>query len=278
MVRVVELSHHDDDVEMAEGVASSAPRASRLPTPGATVPVEQPPSAAAHVARQRESGRPSRAPSQGASGGALAAARELLRNPPSAAASPDALRQWRDDVDRLLHLAQASPSSARTGQRPPPGNAVVPYHRCQGGASASVRSPTVRSARTEDLWAELNRRRAGEDARVSLERASKRLLNIEGRNLNVDLDAAAPKPLGNTRIQAGTPVAGVSCTALADHLRAVAWPSKFRPHLPEKYDGTTNPSEFLQVYVTTITAAGGNDAVMASYFHVALTGPPELGS
>jgi hypothetical protein len=25
----------------------------------------------------------------------------------------------------------------------------------------------------------------------------------------------------------------------------VSWPPKFRPHLPEKYDGTSNPSEFL---------------------------------
>jgi hypothetical protein len=51
------------------------------------------------------------------------------------------------------------------------------------------------------------------------------------------------------------------------------WPPKFRPHLPEKYDGTSNPSEFLQVYITAITAAGRNTAVMASYFHVALTRP-----
>jgi hypothetical protein len=65
----------------------------------------------------------------------------------------------------------------------------------------------------------------------------------------------------------------VGSAALADHLRAVAWPSTFRPHLPKKYDGSSNPSEFLQVYITAITAAGGNDAVMASYFHVALTGP-----
>jgi hypothetical protein len=43
-------------------------------------------------------------------------------------------------------------------------------------------------------------------------------------------------------------------------------------HLPEKYDGTSNSLEFLQVDVTAITAAGGNTAVMASYFHVALTG------
>ena len=190
-----------DDVEMTEGVASSAPHASRLRAPGATVPMEQPPLAAARAARRQESGRPSRARSQAASGGALAAARELLRNPPAAAASPDALRQWRDNVDHLLHLAQASPSSARTGQRPPPGNAVVPYHRRQGGASASVRSPTVRGVQTEDLWAELNHRRAGEDARISVERARERRLNIEGRNLNADLDAvAAPKPPVNAQI------------------------------------------------------------------------------
>jgi hypothetical protein len=66
---------------------------------------------------------------------------------------------------------------------------------------------------------------------------------------------------------------GVGCVALADHLRVATWPPKFRPHLPEKYDGTSNSSEFLQVYVTAITAASGNTAVMASYFHVALTGP-----
>jgi hypothetical protein len=132
-----------------------------------------------------------------------------------------------------------------------------------------VHSPSVRSARTEDLRAELNRRRAGEDARVSIERARTRRLNIEGRSLAPELDAAVAKPQGLAQV----PVLGVGCAAVADHLRAVAWPSKFRPHLPEKYDGTTNLSEFLQVYITAITAVGGNEAVMASYFHVALTGP-----
>jgi hypothetical protein len=68
----------------------------------------------------------------------------------------------------------------------------------------------------------------------------------------------------------------MGCAALADHLRAVTWPSKFRLHLPEKYDGTSNPSEFLQVYITAITAAGGDTAVMATYFHVALSGPARI--
>jgi hypothetical protein len=136
-----------------------------------------------------------------------------------------------------------------------------------------VRSPSVRGARTDDLRAELNRRRAGEDARVSLERARERRQNFEGRNLDQDFGTAAPQTPRGTRFQTGIPLVGVGCAALADHLRAATWPPKYRPHLPEKYDGTTNPSEFLQVYVTAITAAGGNTAVMASYFHVALTGP-----
>jgi hypothetical protein len=68
-------------------------------------------------------------------------------------------------------------------------------------------------------------------------------------------------------------LAGVGYAALVDHLLTTTWSSKFRPHLLEKYDGTSNPSEFLQIYVTTITAAGGDTAVMATYFHVALSRP-----
>jgi hypothetical protein len=33
--------------------------------------------------------------------------------------------------------------------------------------------------------------------------------------------------------------------ALAPHLQMVVWPRKFKPNLPEKYDGTVNPDEFL---------------------------------
>jgi hypothetical protein len=65
----------------------------------------------------------------------------------------------------------------------------------------------------------------------------------------------------------------MGCAALADHLHVATWPSKFRPLLPEKYDDMSNSSEFLQVYVTAITAAGGDTAVMATYFHVALSRP-----
>jgi hypothetical protein len=125
--------------------------------------------------------------------------------------------------------------------------------------------------RSNDLRAELNRRHAGEDARIFLERAHERRQNVEGRDLDYDFAAVAPQIPTGAQIQAGVPLAGVGCAALVDHLRVATWPSKFWPHVPEKYDDTSNPSEFLQVYVTAITAAGRDTTVMATYFHVALS-------
>jgi hypothetical protein len=135
-------------------------------------------------------------------------------------------------------------------------------------ASTPDRTSLVRTAPTGDLQDELNRRRTGRDACASLEKTRGRC-----GNLGQDSAAVAPQVPGDARFQASIPLAGVSCAALVDHLHAATWPPKFRPHLPEEYDGTTNPSEFLQVYVTAITAAGGDTAVLATYFHVALSGP-----
>jgi hypothetical protein len=172
------------------------------------------------------------------------------------------MKQWWYDVDRLLGMAHSTSTRSRTRSS-----------RRQYEASAPVHSPSVRGAQTNDLRAELDRRRAGEDARVSLERARECHQNIGGRNLDQDFAAVAPQAPMGTRSQTGVPLAGVGYAALADHLHVASWPPKFWSHLPEKYDGTSNPSKFLQVYVTAITATGGNTAVMATYFHVALSGP-----
>ena len=150
-----------------EGEAtSSTPQVPNLPVPG---------TAAVHAARQHTASQASRTPSR-ASPGALSATRELLRHPPSSMASPGAMKQWRDDVDRLLGMAHSKSTRSR-----------LRSSRRQHEATTSVRSPSVRGAQTDDLRAELNRRRAGEDARVSLEGARERRLNIEGRNLDQEL-------------------------------------------------------------------------------------------
>jgi hypothetical protein len=171
MVHIVE--HHDfmpEDFLVEEEATSSTPRATNRHAPGAA--------AAVHSARQHTPAQTSRA--SRAAPGALSTARELLRHTPSSTASPGAMNQWRDDVDRLLSMAHSG--SARPRPR---------SSRRQHKASASVRSPLVRAAPTEDLRAELNRRRAGEDAPVSLERARERRQNVEGRNLDYDFAAVA---------------------------------------------------------------------------------------
>jgi hypothetical protein len=166
MVHIVE--HHDlmpEDFMLEEEAASSTPRATNLPAPGAA--------AAMHSARQHTPAQTSRASRVAL--GSLSATRELLRHPPSSMASPGAMKQWRDDVDRLLDMAHSG--SARPRPR---------SSRHQHEASASVRSPSVRAAPTEDLRAELNRRRVGEDALVSLERSNDLRAELNRRRAGED--------------------------------------------------------------------------------------------
>jgi hypothetical protein len=42
--------------------------------------------------------------------------------------------------------------------------------------------------------------------------------------------------------------------------------------LLKKYDGTVNPTKFLQIYPTSILTVGKDEVVMANYFTVAPTG------
>ena len=101
MARIDEFHVHP----MGEDAATTAPQAFRRPTPRA----------AAHGAQQHAAEHAPKAPAQAAPSEPLAAGRELLRNPPDLAASPDVMRQWRDDIDRLIILAQATPGSTGTG-------------------------------------------------------------------------------------------------------------------------------------------------------------------
>jgi hypothetical protein len=245
---MIHIAEHQDeaskDFPLEEGAASATPQESDYP---------------ALSAATMRSAQQHRSPSGLAPAGALSAARELLRHPPSSTASPRAMGQWRDDVDRLLGIAHIG------SIRPRPQSSRRRYN-----TSASVHSPSKRAAptqdlraklnrrrvaegtqvnleRPEDLWEELNRRRAGRDACLSLREACECRRSPESHNLEQGPAVVVPPGSGNARFQVGIPMTGVGCAALADHLRTVAWPAKFHPLLPEKYDGTTNPSEFLQV-------------------------------
>jgi hypothetical protein len=166
MVQIVEhRAETSEDFLVEEEAASSTPRVPIRPVPGTT---------AVHAAQQHTTVQTSRTPSRAAPG-ALSVARELLRHPPSSTASLGAMKQWRDDVDRLLGMANSGST------RPRPRSS-----RRQHEASTSVRSPSVRAAPTEDLRAELNRRRAGEDAPVSMERSNDLRAELNRRHAGED--------------------------------------------------------------------------------------------
>ena len=65
-------------------------------------------------------------------------------------------------------------------------------------------------------------------------------------------------------------MATAGCRAYTTELRSVAWPGKFKPDLPPRYEGMADPAEFLQLYELGIEAANGDEKVMANWFPMAL--------
>jgi hypothetical protein len=59
--------------------------------------------------------------------------------------------------------------------------------------------------------------------------------------------------------------------AYSQELKQVQWLVNFNPSGIEKCDGSTNPSEWLEVYQLTIEATGGDSHVMANYLPVCLS-------
>jgi hypothetical protein len=51
----------------------------------------------------------------------------------------------------------------------------------------------------------------------------------------------------------------------------VCWPLNFKPSGIEKYDGSTNPAVWLEVYQLTIEATGGDSYIVTNYLPVCLS-------
>jgi hypothetical protein len=60
--------------------------------------------------------------------------------------------------------------------------------------------------------------------------------------------------------------------ALVGPLRQVRWPDKFKTGNVDRYNGSSNPKEFIQVYQTVIEAVGGDDWAKANFLPTTLTG------
>jgi hypothetical protein len=80
-----------------------------------------------------------------------------------------------------------------------------------------------------------------------------------------------PSPPPRVLTRDATPIERSGFRALAGPLREVRWPAKFKVGHIDRYDGSSNPKEFIQVY-QTIEAAGGDDRVKVNFLPTALSG------
>jgi hypothetical protein len=60
---------------------------------------------------------------------------------------------------------------------------------------------------------------------------------------------------------------------LAPQLQVSPWPTNFRAGTYPKYNGSTNPAQYIMSYQVVIASSGGDDATMAKSFIIALEGP-----
>ena len=64
-------------------------------------------------------------------------------------------------------------------------------------------------------------------------------------------------------------------SAFSDRLRAIQWPTTFKPVGIEKFDGESDPKTWLRTYSIAVRAARGDNDIMAAYFPV-MMGPQAL--
>jgi hypothetical protein len=81
-----------------------------------------------------------------------------------------------------------------------------------------------------------------------------------------------PSPPPRVITRGVTPTRRGGFHALAGPLKEVRWLAKFKAGHIDRYDGSSNPEEFIQVYQTVIEAAGGDDRVKANFLPMALSG------
>nr|ABA91954.2 retrotransposon protein, putative, unclassified [Oryza sativa Japonica Group] len=203
--------------------------------------------------------------------GALQAAGALLRHPPVAHDPESPAQRWLDDVAKLVmtvrqRLDAGGRSSATKASGAATTGSASSRRRARRAAAAvrhSAATPSSTPPTREDLCGE-------PDARISIERRR------NGRRAPHATEGASSSGVsphhGRGDQPSVPPVGGVGCRAFVASLRNVRWPPRFRPTIAEKYDGSVNPAEFLQVYTTGIEAAGGDDRVMANFFPMALKG------
>ena len=81
---------------------------------------------------------------------------------------------------------------------------------------------------------------------------------------HIHYEEQPPQPLFNLPFDPTSP--------LSTALQRTPWPFSYKPTQLPKYNGSTDPTQFLLAYETTIASAGGNDSIMAKSFVMSYEG------
>jgi hypothetical protein len=65
---------------------------------------------------------------------------------------------------------------------------------------------------------------------------------------------------------------------LVPHLQVSPWPANFRAGTYPKYNGSTDPTQYIMSYQVAVPSSGGDDATMAKSFIISLEGCPRCPS
>jgi hypothetical protein len=174
---------------------------------------------------------------------ALAMAQELLRYQHT----DDGRDGWCARIAKLVAIANEDPTQggAQGVGEPDP---AAGHHAPGAGDGKAAKAKKVASRATSSPRGEPSCQivqHAPENACVSLERRH------ENHDRAIDDIGEAGKNVKTP----GDPIYNPGCLALTRQQRYVVWPDKFKPDIGARYDGTTNPVEFLQLYVVAVQAA-----------------------
>jgi hypothetical protein len=189
-------------------------------------------------------------------------AQELLRYQPT----DDGREGWHARIAKLVAIANKDPAQGGAqgaGELDPAaGRRALGAGDGKAAKAKKVASRAASSPRGEPSCQIIQR--ALKDARVSLERRH------ENHDRAIDDIGEAGKNIKTP----GNPIYNPGCLALTRQQHYVVWPDKFKPNIGARYDGTTNPIEFLQLYIIAIQAARGDHRAMANWFPMALKDAP----
>jgi hypothetical protein len=173
---------------------------------------------------------------------------------------------WRARIAELVAIANEDPAQGGAQGVGEPDPAAG--HRALGaGDGKATKAKKVASRAASSPPGEPSCQivqRAPEDARISLEH------HRENHDRAIDDIGEAGKNVKTP----GDPIYNPGCLALTRQQRYVVGPDKFKPDIGACYDRTTNPVEFLQLYVVAVQAARGDQRAMANWFPMALKDAP----